>query len=297
MNESSLKFNGHTRDLNIFERFVLSMLKFGKIPNHLAVIMDGNRRYAKFNQIPTKEGHRHGSLKLFDLLKWSCALGIEIITVYAFSLENFKRDQQEVCDLFDLFLDRLNLVLQKIDECKQNRHVNDKSVLQGYRVRFCGDQDRLPAELRYKIKKLEDNIYSTESIDGSDMLLNICICYTSTNDIFRGIDKLRRESQSDDNLILQKLNLNMVSLLSADFSDIANPDIILRTGGNARLSEFLVFQSAFSLLSFIETTWPQLTLFEFLCAILNYQLHYPFIKQASEIEKVHFRHNELFNPA
>ncbi|KAI0984287.1 hypothetical protein GJ496_011002 [Pomphorhynchus laevis] len=266
-------------NVSFFERLILRCLQFGKLPRHMGVIMDGNRRYAKSHNLSTKEGHRKGSLKFVELLKWSCIIGIEIITVYAFSLENFKRDRQEVYDLFDLFLDRLNFILNQIKELGDNQFVN--TAFHGYHVRFCGDKQRLPEELQDKIKTLESYTRKMENPNGNGkrMLLNICVCYTSTNDIHQGINKVRNELERS--LIkLEDIDNLKSNLFSADFKDVICPDLIFRTGGNSRLSEFLTFQSAFSFLSFNNITWPQLNLIHFVRIILDFQLHYPFIKQA-----------------
>merc|ERR1712002_862613 len=234
-----------------YHRVVSSILKAGPLPEHVGFIMDGNRRYARSRSLKTIDGHSQGFEKLGEVLRWCHGLGINQVSVFAFSLENFKRSQMEIVDLMELAREKFSGILkekQKIDEY-------------GVRIRFVGNIKRLPNDLQEIVKKLE-----RETSANSRCFLNVCVAYTSRYEMTEGIkylvDGIKQkklvESDVNEDLFNQVLKVPRV-------------DLLLRTSGEIRLSDFLLWQSSFSLLSFVRSYWPELTIWQFYLAVLEYQ--------------------------
>lgn len=199
------------------------------IPQHVAIIMDGNRRWAKEKGLPAFEGHRKGADAFEKLIEKAKDLGIKCLSTWAFSTENWKRSKEEVDALFSL----IESALEKYG----NRCIKEK-------VRFLhiGRKDRIPAKLRNAIEKLEKK---TEEFTNSTLVL--AIDYGGHDEIIRTIEKLNNKG-------LEITPENIESNL--DTANLPQIDYIIRTGGETRLSGFMSWQSAYAELYFTDTYFP-----------------------------------------
>jgi undecaprenyl diphosphate synthase len=199
--------------------------------SHIAFIMDGNRRWAKLQNKNTNFGHKAGkdafekvALELFDK-------GVKTLTFYAFSTENWKRDEEEVSLLMTLLLDALT---------KDIRRFSDK----GIEIRILGDKSKFPVNIQDKIEEIE--LESKENAT-TGQILCIALSYGGRDEIVRAIKEINSNSEevSEENITKH-----------LDTRDISDPELIIRTGGEQRLSNFLPWQSIYSELYFTETLWP-----------------------------------------
>ncbi len=237
-----------------YETKLLRIVKAGKIPKHIGIIMDGNRRFARELGLDPVEGHIMGKNKLEEVLEWCRELGIKIVTVYAFSTENFKRSQEEVKKLMDLFVDSLK---KAADDERTHRYQ--------MRIRVIGQTNILPREVRDAIRYAEEKTKNYTKI-----LLNVAIAYGGRQEIVNAVKKIAMEVKEgkidvddiDENVIRKHLYTG----------ELPDPDLIFRTSGEERISNFLLWQSAYSELYFADVYWPTLRKIDFLRAIRAYQL-------------------------
>ena len=203
----------------------------GKL-NHIAFIMDGNGRWATKRGMPREIGHKYGAARLKDVLKHCKDIGINTVTVYAFSTENWKRPESEVKALMNLFNSYLDQALEEFS--KYN-----------IKLKFIGDISRFDNALRLKMEKAE---LETEN---NKLLLNIAVNYGGRSELVEAFNKLVSEG---------KTKITEQDISSAIYtSHCADPDLIVRTGGDIRISNFLLWQSAYSELYFTETLWPDMS--------------------------------------
>ena len=215
-------------------------------PKHVAIIMDGNRRWAKEHGIVRTSGHKVGADTLVALCKEASNMGIEYLTVYAFSTENMNRNQMEVSLL-------LNLITEYMKYCR------DISMENNIRVRSIGDRSGLPELLKKEILLTEE---ATSCNTG--MLLTLAINYGGRNEIGRAIRNITHDGISEDNITEELI----ASYL--DTADVPDPDLVIRTSGEYRLSNFLLWQIAYSELVFTEKYWPDYTADDLKQAIEQY---------------------------
>jgi len=237
-----------------YERKLLNIIKRGKIPKHVGIIMDGNRRFARELWMEPVKGHDRGKDKLEEVLEWCQELGIKILTVYAFSTENFRRSKEEIEHLLKLFVEGLR------------RAADDERVAKhGMRIRVIGQIDLLPDELKEAIKYAEE-----KTKDHDNFFLNVAIAYGGREEIIRAIREIAREVK-EGKLELENIDEETVRrhLYTGDLPD---PDLILRTSGEERISNFLLWQSAYSEFYFADVYWPTFRKIDFLRAIRAYQL-------------------------
>lgn len=225
----------------------------GETPNHIGIIMDGNRRFAKNLDAAREAGHAIGAEKLEKVLDWAKEIGIRYGTVYAFSKENMNRSEEEVEELMDLFE-------QKFRQIAKDPRIHENEI----RVRAIGNKDELPNRVEDAIEKAEN---ATKNYD--KFVLNIGVNYggrkelvEATRKLCEKVDKGKLEPNDIDEEMLDK-NLYM--------SDLPDPDLIIRTSGEERLSGFLLWRSAYSELYFCETNWPAFTKLDLLQAVSEYQ--------------------------
>jgi tritrans,polycis-undecaprenyl-diphosphate synthase [geranylgeranyl-diphosphate specific] len=235
------------------ERKLLELVKSEPVPNHLAIIMDGNRRYAGERGIGVKEGHAAGRDTLERLLDWCLELGIRVLTVYAFSTENMSRSSEEVEGLMDLF-----------DHALRDIAVDERVHRNQIRVRIIGNRELLPPRIREAVDIAE---HATEHY--SAYRYNVALAYGGRDEILQAIRALAREVR-EGTLEPDQIDSEAVSrrLYTADLPD---PDLVFRTSGEERISNFLLWQSAYSELYFSDVMWPGLNRTEFLRAIWAYQ--------------------------
>ncbi len=235
------------------ERRLLDLVKSEPVPRHLAIIMDGNRRFAEAHGLLATEGHRKGRDTLEQLLNWCLDVGIRILTVYALSTENFARPPEELEVLMDLFT-------RSFDEIATDARVHRHQI----RVRAIGDRAALPVRVQEAIRRAEE---ATARYD--QYFYNVAIAYGGRDEIVEAIRRLAQEVRAG-RLEPEQITPELVAqnLYTADLPD---PDLVFRTSGEERISNFLLWQSAYSELYFSDVLWPGLTELDFLRAIRAYQ--------------------------
>ncbi len=217
------------------------------IPGHVGVIMDGNGRWAKLRGLPRVEGHRKGAERTKELIKAAQEVGIDVLTLYAFSLENWQRPDDEVTTLMEL----LQLYL--------TRELKDL-IMEGIRFRVIGDREKLPAVIQGIITEIEERTSANKGL-----ILVIALSYGGRDEILRAVKKAITGGVRPEEISEERFE----TLL--DTSGLPAVDLIIRTSGEKRLSNFLLWQGAYAELYFTETLWPDFTREEFLCAIQDYQ--------------------------
>ena len=237
-----------------YENRLLNRVKKRKhLPQHIGIILDGNRRFAEEKSLSEEKGHALGARKLEEVLKWAQELGIEHMTVYALSKENYKRTPDEIKALMDLFKRKFKQIIED-DRIHRNK----------VRVRAIGDISSLPPEIKNTIKEAEK---ATENYD--NFSLNIAVGYGGRSELVDAVKDICRKIE-DGEINPDEINEKIIeeNLYTADIPD---PDLIIRTSGEERLSGFLLWQSAYSELYFCEANWPNFDKINFLRAIYNYQ--------------------------
>ena len=238
----------------LYEWYITRDLKPEKMPKHVAIIMDGNRRYSKLQgNMDVVKGHEIGVDTLEKVLDWSIELGIEIITEYAFSTENFNRPEHEVEGLMKLFVKNFKRLVDH-----EKIHRNE------VKVKVVGRTELIPESVREAIKEAED---ATAHYD--KRLFNIAIGYDGRLEIIDSFKKIIADVQAGK-ITIDDVDEELVSknLYTGGLDD---PNLIIRTSGEERLSGFLLWQSSYSELYFCETLWPELRKVDFIRAIRSYQ--------------------------
>ncbi|XP_039144957.1 dehydrodolichyl diphosphate synthase CPT3-like isoform X2 [Dioscorea cayenensis subsp. rotundata] len=259
---------------NIFGRiwfsmrmFLFNVLSFGPMPAHIAFIMDGNRRYSKKHNSKEDTGHSAGFSSLTSTLQYCYELGVKYVTVYAFSIDNFKRKPDEVRSL-------MNLLKEKIDEL-----LEETSVVNEYdiRVNFWGELNLLTEPVRLAAKKA-----MTVTGKNTGPVLSVCVAYTSTHEILHAV----QESCANVNKMLAVRYSNECINSAEGLVSVADleqhlysvscpePDIVVRTSGESRLSNFLLWQTPYCHLQNPGALWPEFSLRHLVWSILQYQRAY-----------------------
>ena len=231
-----------------YERFLLRVIDCGEIPEHIAIIMDGNRRYArKMHYATITEGHEMGAEKLKQLIQWLSVLhGVKTLTVYAFSLLNFKRSEDEVNGLMDLAVRTFSEMAAESDELKRRSCA----------VRFIGRKELFEARVLEQMKKLED-----AGPEHPEFVLNICVGYTSHDEIERARDACFGDGvEPTIEEVFGRLELPR------------KPDLLIRTSGVYRMSNFLLMQCAETPIIVVDKLWPELTILDLAWIMIKYQL-------------------------
>ncbi|KXA95508.1 UDP diphosphate synthase [candidate division MSBL1 archaeon SCGC-AAA259E19] len=239
---------------NYYENRLLRRVKSrGHLPKHIGIILDGNRRFARNMSLSSEKGHLLGAKKLEEVLEWAQDLDIQHMTVYAFSRENFRRSPEEVQTLMEL-------LKEKFEEVAKDERVHENEI----RVRAIGDLDSLPEDVRAAIREAER---ATEGYDSFS--LNVAVGYGGRAELAEAVQEICGRVR-DGKLDPEDVDQDLIgeNLYTADLPD---PDLIIRTSGEERLSGFLLWQSAYSELYFCEANWPGFDRINFLRAIYNYQ--------------------------
>ena len=229
-------------------------LKKDKLPKHVSIIMDGNRRFAWSHDLEKKIGHKHGKDKLKDVLDWVLDLGIPYLTVYALSTENVSsRDNEELDELYELYINGF-------DEIRTDARIHQHNV----KVQAVGRLELLPKDVQDAIKRAAD-----ETSEYDDFLFTICLAYGGREEI---VDAVRDVAQdhAKGKITLEDINTEAISnrLYTAELPD---PDLVIRTSGEERISNFLLWQIAYSELHFTDVHWPSFSRNDFYDAIDSYQ--------------------------
>lgn len=215
-----------------------------KLPEHVAIIMDGNGRWAKERNLPRIAGHYEGVKRAEEIVDFCADLGIRYLSLFTFSTENWKRPAEEVAALFDLFERYLK---------EKRQELKEKSV----RVIFIGRRDRIPMSLVEEMHRTEK-----ETACGHRITLILAVDYGGRDDIVRAVNHLlhQRVQEVDESTFRQALDLR----------DLPDPDLLIRTGGEKRISNFMLWNLAYTELYFTEVYWPDFGREEFVKALEDY---------------------------
>lgn len=228
-----------------------ALLDWNLIPRHIAIIPDGNRRWAKKQQSFIEEGHRQGADVIMDIVKAGIELGVQVITIYLFSTENWSRPPEEVDALMWLL---------------QSYLINQRETMleNGIRLETIGDLSRLSKQV---IETIDESKQATRRCDKIDLVF--AINYGGRDDIRRAIKKIIAEAEEE------KIDPNSIteSLISSylDTAQFGDPDLLIRTSGEIRISNFLLWQISYSEMYVTDILWPDFSQKNFLDAIYNFQ--------------------------
>lgn len=225
------------------------LLDSARIPQHVAIIMDGNGRWAKARGQHRSMGHQAGVVTVNEITTAACNLGVKYLTLYTFSTENWNRPADEVAALMGLIMTELK------EELFMKNHV---------RFRYIGDFDRLPENVQQLMRNLEE-----QTAQNDKMTLVIAISYSSRWELTHAAQQIAKQIKEgtlspediDENCISQHLNTSFMP----------DPELLIRTGGELRLSNYLLWQCAYSELYFCDTFWPDFQEEDFCKAIYDYQ--------------------------
>lgn len=208
----------------------------GVFPRHVAIIMDGNGRWARRRMMPRLEGHRQGAKAVRRAVEFSRRNGIEILTLYAFSTENWQRPQAEVSGLMKLLSQFIDSELDEIHE-------------HGIKLHTIGDVQRLPEAVLAKVDAAK-----RKTAGNTSMILNIALSYGGRRDILQAAIKLAAAIRSGEIHEEDVTEQTLAGFLHT--SDLPDPDLLIRTGGEIRISNFLLWQAAYTELFFTPVLWP-----------------------------------------
>jgi len=239
---------------NTYEKRLLKEVLSLPVPHHVAIIMDGNRRYAQEFGLLVAEGHEKGREKLEQILEWCMEIGVRILTVYAFSTENVTRERQEVEDLMRMFV--MNFKRLADDERVHKHKI---------RVKVLGQKDLLPEDLREAIRYAED-----KTKDYDQYFFNIAVGYGGREEIIQAIRKIAHKVKSGELSADEITERTFTEFLYT--KDMPDPDLVLRTSGEERISNFLLWQLAYSELYFSDVYWPGFRKIDFMRAVRSYQM-------------------------
>lgn len=221
------------------------------VPRHVAIIMDGNRRWAKKRGVPVKVGHWQGADTLDKLTEFASDIGVEVLTVYSFSTENWSRPRDEVSSLMELF----SAYLKKMRK---------KMIREGVRLSHIGDIKHLPEKLRELLLQVE-----ADTAHGKKITLVLALNYGSRNEMTRAVQEIARDVE-EGTLSSDEINEELIAS-KLDTATIGDPDLLIRTSGEMRLSNFLLWQLSYTELYITEQLWPDFSREDFLEAITTYR--------------------------
>ena len=211
------------------------------VPRHIAVIMDGNRRFARKLMLKPWMGHEWGRKKVEALLDWCVELGISEVTLYALSVENFNRPKEEFEYIMSLFREACK-------DLKSDLRLEEKGKKLGIRVRFLGRLGMFPADVHGMMDELMDR-----TKDNNGLVVNLCMAYGGRQEI---ADAAKRMAEDVEKGLISSRDVNDDTFKRYLYMP-EDPDLIIRTGGEQRLSGFLLYQSSYSELFFLGKMWPE----------------------------------------
>ena len=231
------------------ESSTLTIPSSGKIPRHIAIIMDGNGRWARQRMLPRIAGHRRGSEAVRELVENAARLGIEYVTLFAFSSENWRRPPEEVSMLMQLFISNLENEISRLHQA-------------GIRVRIIGDLSRLG-------QRLETLIADAHQLTRNNkrLTLTVAVNYGGRWDILQAVNALLRDHPEKMREPVTEADLSPY----LSMGDACEPDLFIRTGGEQRISNFLLWQLAYTELYFTDALWPDFNRSSLEAAIRSYQ--------------------------
>jgi short-chain Z-isoprenyl diphosphate synthase len=238
------------------QQLLKEVQKANKFPKHIGIIMDGNRRFAKAIGLDAKAGHDYGAGKAKDVLDWCLELGIQHVTIWGFSSDNTSRNPEEVAHLFSIFAREAKAL------------INDPRIhTNKVRVKVIGNIDDFPEDTKEALRAIEK---ATETYQG--LLLNLALGYGGREEIVEAVRKFLHEHADTHNVheLIEHVTPDAIQryLYTAGIPD---PDFVIRTSGEIRLSGFLLWQTAYSEFYFCDAYWPSFRKVDFLRAIRNFQ--------------------------
>jgi undecaprenyl diphosphate synthase len=224
------------------------------IPNHVAIIMDGNGRWAQKKFMPRVAGHKRGMEVVKTITKSASKLGVKVLTLYAFSTENWKRPQDEVSFLMKLPITFFNKFVPELIE-------------EGIQVKVTGNIDGLPQSTQDAVRKAID-----DTAQGTKMILNFALNYGSRDEITKMVQSVT-QAVSEKQLNVDEIDEQVIEshLQTSFLGELSNPDVLIRTSGEERISNFLLWQIAYSELVFTDVLWPDFNEEVFIEMIKEYQ--------------------------
>ena len=239
----------------LYEKWLWYQVKGGTKPEHVAIILDGNRRWASERSLNPWSGHHYGAAKIEELLRWCLDLDVKSISLYAFSTENFRRSPKEVEEI-------MRIAEEKLREILEDESIHKNKV----RVKAIGRLNLLPKKLQEMIRRVEE---STKDYD--ERFLNVALAYGGRAEIVDATRKIAQKVGSGQ-LTPEEINEQLFEkYLYTAHMPKQDPDLIIRTSGEERLSGFLSWQSAYSELCFLDINWPDFRRIELLRAVRTYQ--------------------------
>lgn len=242
--------------MTLMRRFIFRVLCVGPVPNHISFIMDGNRRFAKKHNLEGRDaGHRAGFVSVTYLLQYCKEIGVPYVTLYAFGADNFRRGPEEVKCLMDLMLEKVELTIDQANS----------GTLNGVRVIFAGDLNSLNERFRAAAQRLME---ITEKNRG--LMVVVCVAYSTSQEIVHAVREscVKKCDDGDGPVVLEVSDIEECMYTSVAVPD---PDLVIRTGGIDRLSNFMAWQTSRSLLHTTAALWPELRLWDLVWAILKFQ--------------------------
>lgn len=228
-----------------------SAVDLKRLPLHVAIIMDGNGRWATKKKKPRLFGHKAGADSVRDIVEISREIGVKYLTLYAFSSENWSRPAKEVSGLMSILKRYLEAELPRMQK-------ND------IRLMSIGDRNRLPDHVRATLENVIE-----ETSENSQLVLNLALSYGGRDEIVRAIKEITQECLAGKREVASITS--EVICRHLDTADLPDPDFLIRTGGESRLSNFMLWQVSYSEIYFTETMWPEFRKEKFLQALSEYQ--------------------------
>lgn len=222
-------------------------MQIRNIPRHIAIIMDGNGRWAELRGLQRFEGHKRGVERAKEIINAASDAGIEVLSLYAFSMENWMRPEEEV-----------SVIMELLESTLKGEFLN--FMKEGIRFRAIGNRDMLPINIKEIIEAVEQ-----ATNNNNRLILQCALSYSGRDEIIRAFRKIMNAGLNAEDITEERINKFL------DTVGIPDPDLIIRTSGEQRLSNFLLWQSAYSELYFTSTLWPDFSKEEFLQAINEYQ--------------------------
>lgn len=239
----------------LYEKWLFHQIKNGAKPEHIAIILDGNRRWALGHSLNPWIGHHYGAKKTEELLRWCLNLGVKSVTLYAFSTENFNRSSHEINELMKIFK-------KKLEEVLKNEDIHKHKV----RVKVIGRLNLLPEDLQEMIKEVE-----ADTMNYDEHFLNVALAYGGRAEIVDAAKEIARNVK-EGKLAIEDIDEGTFErYLYTSHMPKQDPDLIIRTSGEERLSGFMLYQSAYSEFCFLDVYWPEFRLIDLLRAIRTYQ--------------------------
>lgn len=238
---------------HLYSWYLWRQVKDKPMPNHVGIVLDGNRRFAKEHNFDSSYGHTLGAKRIDEVLDWCFDAGIKVVTIYAFSTENFSRDQSEVQHIMEI-------ARKRFDTVTNSEVVHRHRV----RVRAIGQLSLLPPEVISAIQEAEEVTAQYDNFQ-----LNVAISYGGRTEI---VDAVRMIAKKVKNGEMEPSGISDSTIEEHLYTaGIADPELIIRTSGEERLSGFLLWQSAYSELYFIDVYWPEIRKIDFWRALRTYQ--------------------------